>query len=101
MNNNLPNKVDANITETLPNNIEAEKSLLGSVFWSYAALQKACEEIGIASFEYALDAETTEDELLALIEKLNKGYKIKSLSAVTDAEPFAQSTAMFMPSSEQ
>jgi len=29
----------------LPNNIEAEKSLLGSVFWSYAALQKACEEI--------------------------------------------------------
>ena len=45
MNNNLPNKVDANITETLPNNIEAEKSLLGSVFWSYAALQKACEDI--------------------------------------------------------
>lgn len=29
----------------LPNNIEAEKSLLGSVFWSYSALQKACEEI--------------------------------------------------------
>ena len=29
----------------LPSNIEAEKSLLGSVFWSYAALQKACEEM--------------------------------------------------------
>ena len=29
----------------LPSNIEAEKSLLGSVFWSYAALQKACEEL--------------------------------------------------------
>ena len=29
----------------LPNNIEAEKSLLGSVFWSYGALQKACEEV--------------------------------------------------------
>ncbi len=29
----------------LPHNIEAEKCLLGSVFWSYASLQKACEEI--------------------------------------------------------
>ncbi len=29
----------------LPNNIEAEKALLGSVFWSYESLQKACEEI--------------------------------------------------------
>lgn len=29
----------------LPNNIEAEKSLLGSIFWSYSALQKACEEL--------------------------------------------------------
>ena len=29
----------------LPNNIEAEKGLIGSVFWSYASLQKACEEV--------------------------------------------------------
>ena len=29
----------------LPNNIEAEKALLGSVFWSYNSLQKACEEM--------------------------------------------------------
>ena len=29
----------------LPHNIEAEKSLIGSVFWSFGALQKACEEI--------------------------------------------------------
>lgn len=29
----------------LPNNIEAEKALLGSVFWSYGALQKVCEEV--------------------------------------------------------
>lgn len=28
-----------------PENIEAEKALLGSVFWSYEALQKACEEV--------------------------------------------------------
>lgn len=29
----------------LPHNLEAEKSLLGSVFWSYGSLQKACEEV--------------------------------------------------------
>lgn len=28
----------------LPKNIEAEKSLLGSMFWSFEALQKGCEE---------------------------------------------------------
>ena len=33
--------------------------------------KKACEVCGIRSFEYALPAETTEDELLALIAKLN------------------------------
>lgn len=29
----------------LPHNVEAEKALLGSVFWSYESLQKVCEEI--------------------------------------------------------
>ncbi len=33
--------------------------------------KKACEVCGIRSFEYALPAETTEEELLALIAKLN------------------------------
>ncbi len=33
--------------------------------------KKACEVCGIQSFEYALPAETTEEELLALIQKLN------------------------------
>ena len=33
------------MNQGLPNNIEAEKSLIGSVFWSYGALQKACEEV--------------------------------------------------------
>ena len=33
------------MNQGLPNNIEAEKALLGSVFWSYGALQKACEEV--------------------------------------------------------
>ena len=31
--------------KTLPNNIEAEKSLLGSMFWSLNALEKGCEEL--------------------------------------------------------
>ena len=29
----------------LPHNIEAEKALIGSVFWSYSSLQKVCEEV--------------------------------------------------------
>lgn len=33
--------------------------------------KKACEVCGFQSFEYALPAETTQEELLALIEKLN------------------------------
>ena len=34
----------------LPNNIEAEKALIGSAFWSYNALQKVCEEISEEAF---------------------------------------------------
>ncbi|MBE6788523.1 MAG: bifunctional methylenetetrahydrofolate dehydrogenase/methenyltetrahydrofolate cyclohydrolase FolD [Ruminococcaceae bacterium] len=33
--------------------------------------KKACEALGIASFEYLLPESTSEDELLALVEKLN------------------------------
>ena len=33
------------MNQGLPNNVEAEKALIGSVFWSYGALQKACEEV--------------------------------------------------------
>jgi replicative DNA helicase len=29
----------------LPNNIDAEKSLIGSMFWSKSSLQKGCEEV--------------------------------------------------------
>jgi len=35
---------------SLPNNIEAERSLLGSMFWSLSALQKACEEVDKDAF---------------------------------------------------
>ena len=34
--------------------------------------QKACEEVGFFSEEYALPAETTQEELLELVDKLNK-----------------------------
>ena len=34
--------------------------------------KKACEELGLHSEEYALPAETTQEELLALVDKLNK-----------------------------
>ena len=34
----------------LPHNIEAEKYLIGSVFWSYASLQKVCEEVSKEAF---------------------------------------------------
>ena len=41
--------------------------------------KKACEEIGVYSEEYALPAETTEEELLQLVEKLNNEPKINGI----------------------
>ncbi len=41
--------------------------------------KKACAECGIYSEEYALPAETTEEELLALIDKLNKKEDINGI----------------------
>lgn len=41
--------------------------------------KKACEEIGIYSEEYALPADTSEQELLSLIERLNTEAKISGI----------------------
>ena len=41
--------------------------------------KKACEEIGIYSQEYALPENTTQDELLDLVEKLNGDTKINGI----------------------
>ena len=41
--------------------------------------KKACEMTGMRSVEYALPAETTEDELLELIDKLNKDKEINGI----------------------
>lgn len=41
--------------------------------------KKACEQVGIYSEEYALPAETTEEELLELVRKLNADPKINGI----------------------
>lgn len=41
--------------------------------------KKACEYIGINSFEYKLPEETTEEELLALIDKLNNDNSVSGI----------------------
>lgn len=43
------------------------------------AKKKSCEEIGIASFEYALDENIREEELIDLIHKLNKDDKVSGI----------------------
>ena len=41
--------------------------------------KKACEYCGITSYEYALPAETTQEELIELVEKLNKDDKVSGI----------------------
>ena len=41
--------------------------------------EKACEVVGINSYKYALPAETTEEELLALVEKLNNEDRVDGI----------------------
>ncbi len=41
--------------------------------------KNACEHVGITSYEYALSAETTQEELLALVDKLNKDDTIDGI----------------------
>lgn len=41
--------------------------------------KKACAEVGFESFEYALPQETTQEELLALVDKLNKDDTVNGI----------------------
>ncbi len=41
--------------------------------------KKACTEVGFESYEYALPAETTQAELLALVKKLNDDKKVNGI----------------------
>jgi methylenetetrahydrofolate dehydrogenase (NADP+) / methenyltetrahydrofolate cyclohydrolase len=43
------------------------------------AKKKDCEDVGIESFEYALDESTKEEELIALIKKLNEDKKVSGI----------------------
>jgi len=41
--------------------------------------KKACEEVGFKSFEYALDASTTQEQLLDLVDVLNRDRKVNGI----------------------
>ena len=41
--------------------------------------KKACEEVGFNSYEYALSEETTQEELLSLVDKLNNDDKVNGI----------------------
>lgn len=41
--------------------------------------ERACEEVGIASFKYALSADTTQEELLNLVKKLNEDDRVNGI----------------------
>lgn len=64
--------------KTLPNNIEAEKSLLGSMFWSLNALQKGCEELDKDVFY--LDSNS---KIFEIIKYLYDNKKPVDISSVT------------------
>ena len=62
----------------LPHNIEAEKSLIGSAFWSYGALQKVCEEV--TSEVFYLDSHS---KIFEVINSLYQDKKPVDASTVT------------------
>lgn len=62
----------------LPHNLEAEKALIGSVFWSYASLQKVCEEISGEVFY--LDAHS---KIFEVIKSLYQDKKPVDVGTVT------------------
>lgn len=66
------------MNQGLPNNIEAEKALLGSVFWSYGALQKACEEVDKDMFY--LDSNSKIFEVILELYKDKKPVDINTLT---------------------
>ena len=62
----------------LPHNLEAEKALIGSVFWSYASLQKVCEEV--SSEVFYLDAHS---KIFEVIQSLYQDKKPVDAGTVT------------------
>ena len=62
----------------LPHNIEAEKALIGSAFWSYASLQKVCEEV--SSEVFYLDSHS---KIFEVIKSLYQDKKPVDVGTVT------------------
>ena len=62
----------------LPHNIEAEKALIGSAFWSYGALQKVCEEVN--SDVFYLDSHS---KIFEVIQSLFESKKPVDAGTVT------------------
>ena len=62
----------------LPHNIEAEKALIGSAFWSYGALQKVCEEVSKEVFY--LDSHS---KIFEVIQELYSNKKPVDATTVT------------------
>ena len=73
----------------LPHNIEAEKFLIGSVFWSYNSLQKVCEEVNKDVFyldshakifeviQYLYQNKKTVDAETVMAEIVNRGWLLQ------------------------
>lgn len=73
----------------LPHNIEAEKFLIGSVFWSYNSLQKVCEEVNKDIFyldshakifeviQYLYQNKKTVDAETVMAEIVNRGWLLQ------------------------
>ena len=63
----------------LPNNIDAEKALIGSMFWSKASLQKGCEEIEKEYFY--LDSNATIFEVIKDLYNRQEPVDVNTLTA--------------------
>lgn len=71
------NNIQPNSNE-LPHNIEAEKALIGSVFWSYNSLQKVCEEVTEEVFSFP-----NHSKIFTIIKSLYQDKKPVDVGTVT------------------
>ena len=79
--------------KTMPNNIEAEESVLGACFLSKYALEKACESLTEDSFYNEKNAKIT-DKLTDIIIHIGNRYAGKKMvergMCLSDIPPFIQ-----------
>ena len=80
----IKQQVKAQVDELMAKGIEPCRAVIivGDDFASRTYVnnkKRTCEEVGIKSLEFALPAETTQDELLALVEKLNADESVNGI----------------------